>query len=298
MSFKFLDTIKKQNPGQWSLKWHLHKRIAGEDLPRSPKTVHASQLDADKDPLCARYRAYLDLKQVEEKARWVNTSPAVTFHIGRVLQESVLELWLPHMVMTDWKCRMCGFVFQFRKRPGYCEHCNYSKFEALEMRFTSLESGVSGGIDFVADFGSLPYRVVEIKTMDKEEFKELKAPLAQHKLRTNLYMRLIEESDSPYKDAINIQQATILYISKGGWGCKDEQITQQWKLRDAAFSPFKEFSVDRDDVATEPYLKHPRLLKAWRENKGELPERLCCDEHDKRGKYCPAYKLCFGGVTP
>jgi hypothetical protein len=51
---------------------------------------------------------------------------------------------------------------------------------------------------------------VEIKTMMKDQFKDLVGPLAEHKLRTNFYLRIIAESGHNW--ASLIESSRILFV--------------------------------------------------------------------------------------
>jgi hypothetical protein len=139
-------------------------------------------------------------------------------------------------------------------------------------------------------------RVIEIKTMDKESFKDLVAPLAEHRLRTNLYMRCIAESDDDRSSLLFTDTAYVLYVSKGGFGVKDPTIAK-WGLHDS-FSPFKEYVVKRNDKDTENVLVAPRNVLKFRQGLSGLPGPICTTALTDRAKECPLRKHCFSGKYP
>lgn len=139
--------------------------------------------------------------------------------------------------------------------------------------------------------------VVEVKTEKQEEFKKLAMPRAEHRTRTSFYLRVIEESGDVYKRVIDTQQARMLYVSKGGWGDKDTSILR-WKITsDGPWSPFKEYAVDRNDQATEPYHRLARSLHAFRAG-GPMPRGICGTQFCGRAKGCAAVGPCFSSNYP
>ena len=117
--------------------------------------------------------------------------------------------------------------------------------------------------------GEKKLKPIELKTMDKDQFKDLKGPLAEHRLRTNLYLRIMAESSSPWSNTVNHEKATVLYVSKGGWGCADPQL-KEWGLKEE-FSPFKEFEISRDDSQTDDLADRARTVKEFRAGKVGMP---------------------------
>jgi hypothetical protein len=141
---------------------------------------------------------------------------------------------------------------------------------------------ISGSIDLIADLGLPKHVIVEIKSMDKDQFAELIAPLAEHRIRTSLYLRIIEGSDSPYKDRIDLTHARIIYVSKG-YGKKGE---------DGKFSPFKEYVITRNDDAIEDYVEKAKMVKLY-EDTGMIPYGVCKNTFVGRVKKCHCSKACF-----
>lgn len=296
---KFLSKAAMLNGHKNSLKWHLHNHLAGWTPQRSHKIVHASDLMKDGKDFCAREFVLLDITKKKPKDEFLTTSLQVTFQIGRDLQTSVVN-WFADMGLAvgDWKCMSCGAMHSFQKRPHKCETCGCKAFHPEEVRFMSSKTGVSCGVDLLVDLGQAKHKMVEIKTIDKEEFKKLVMPLAEHRWRTSLYPRIAAESDSPYKDRVNLKEAVVLYTSKGGFGTLDD-VVKGWKadglLKDGDFSPFKEFQVARNDDATEAKCQEAKKVHLFRTGQGGIPKGICDTSFCKRAKNCPVMTDCFSG---
>src|SRR5206468_1295286 len=120
----------------------------------------------------------------------------MTYAIGHMVQAQVIE-YLAEIgkAVCHWRCLGCGHDHLFTTRPTHCVKCPSRAFKAEEVRFTSAKTGASAGIDILASLGEPKLTPVEIKTMNPDDFKTLVAPLAEHKQRTSLYLRIIAESD-------------------------------------------------------------------------------------------------------
>jgi hypothetical protein len=293
---KFLRLLRRNNPRRL-LAWHLHRHLAGTRPARDPGVVHASELTRE-DGFCARFYALADgaggsLPQVPH-----TTSQAVVWHQGRTMQSSVAH-WFAEMGMAvgDWACLACGRVHSFTKRPKMCLACRCRALRAVEVRFTSAVSGASCGIDLLLDLGEPKLAVVEIKTIGADAFKALVAPLAEHRLRTNLYLRIVAESGDARAAGIGTDRATVLYVSKGGFGTAVDESLRRAGITER-FSPFKEYEIVRDDAATDGLVENARVVKEWRAAPGALPGRLCSHRLVRRAQTCPLAQQCFAGDSP
>ena len=198
--------------------------------------------------------------------------------------------------VCHWKCIACGTLHEFQTKPVACKTCGVKRFDPIEVRFESAVTGASCGVDMLLAMGETKLRPVELKTIDKEEFKQLKAPLAEHKWRTNLYLRIIDECEHHWSNMVNTKQATILYISKGGFGTLDPEL-KKWGLSDQ-FSPFKEFTIHRDDSLTEGICKRAKVVTDFRKGLVGMPCGICTTAMDKRAKTCGFRGACFSGDYP
>lgn len=278
-----------------SLRFLLHKHLACFEPGRPLKRVHASELTKDGG-LCPRYYALHDLTGADPKDRWLTTSENMTYRLGHALQREVTHIFADMgKVMAHWRCQSCKTLYEFQKKPAKCQ-CGCKAFEAEEVRFESAVNGASCGVDMLFIPSGPKLKVTELKTMAADEFKTLVAPLAEHKLRTGMYLRLIEESKHPWSNLVDTKEATILYISKSAYGNAAPDL-KSMGLSDT-FSPFKEFPVGRNDKDTTPLLHPAKVVKQFRDKKIGMPCGVCATAMSKRAQGCGMRKACFSGQFP
>ena len=308
MPLKF---IKKKVEKTTGLRKLLHRQMADAAEPGRPLTrVHASDVTYSSRPFCPRERAYLIRDKKKPPNGRISTSEVVTYGIGHAVEDMIIASFVEMgMAVGDWKCGHCGKFFKFCKRPPKCDQCGDKRLEYVECRITSPVTGISCGIDLILDFpGDNLHTMVEIKTMDKDQFKQLVAPLAEHTTRTRLYMRSAAESqnlpDQQFTNLLRTDRAFILYSTKGGYGNACEEVPT-WEFWDAPFSPFKDFIIERNDKSLDSVVEPALVYKMWKEaheawlasgQEGDpplLPPRICASSLDKRAKQCSCTAPCF-----
>jgi len=288
---KFAKKLSAAMPRKFSLKKYLHESMVGFDPPRSVKRIHASAVTKELE-FCPRAHALIDITGNEDKSEFIGTSMQYTFGIGRALEKMLREDWAGAIAYGDWECHSCGTPHYMQFRPVACKYCHAGGkgFRYVEPRFTSAISGLSGGIDLMVRLpGYKKATLIEVKTMKEDEWKALSAPLSEHRLRTNLYLRLVDESDGDLKNYVMTDRAIIIYLVKG-FGAKDP------KLKDLGvkelFSPFKEFIIERDDSKTDHLTDKGVQWLTWK-NTGTPPDRICDSPDCARASKCPVKKPCF-----
>lgn len=289
---KLRDTVPND-----SVRYLLHKHLSDYQDVRPLSSVHGSSVTKDGG-ICARMYGLADLTGEQEQPEWLTTSQAVTFELGHMLEARLIH-WFSDMgfAITNWVCQSCGTVADFSARPEECYGCGNRMLKPENYRFVSKKTGISCGIDLMLKRPAHHLiRILEIKTMDKDEFKELKAPLAEHRLRTQLYLRCIAESDDPRAKLIDTTAATILYTTKGGYGVKDPEM-KLWGLHDS-FSPFKEFKVLRNDKDLDDMVEPAKKVLMFRKGLMGLPQHVCPHANVDRAKTCRFKKACFSGDYP
>ncbi len=282
-----------------SLRYRLHKSLAGHRNGRSLLNLHASDMTKDV-PFCARQRLLQRLLKLDPAPEFLSAPLAMVFGFGRMIERHVQEVAADAgIAVGDWFCPFCGNQHSMQLRPRKCHKCCHGDLEYRERRFVSQVSGVSCGLDLLVTGLGPKFKIVEIKTMQKEDFKKLVAPLAEHRLRTNLYMRIVAESNDEDRAQIDTTEAVVLYVEKGGFGAKDEEVLK-WKLGDGGFSPFREYVVKRDDVETTAILSHSAGPIAYRKAMEEktVPSGCCVHQHTAQAKGCPVVAQCFSGNFP
>jgi hypothetical protein len=285
----FLKNLKSK-PSTGVLKEYLHKNLAGFQKARSRKNIHASSVTKTDIEYCPREQGIMDILGLKDKDEFIGTSLNYTFQYGRWAESAVQNEWMADIAFGDWKCNVCGEVHSARMKPKKCG-CGHSNFSYKEMRVLD-PSGMSGGVDLFVKF---PHKkkltLLEIKTMDKDQFKTLLAPLAEHRTRTNLYLNAIERSSEDWAHKVNTKSAIILYICKG-FGFKDEEVKQ---YGDAPFSPFKEFEINSNLDTVQVYFDKAQQLTDFRTNVAPLPKGVCETLTCKRAKTCRVSSQCFTG---
>lgn len=293
MALHFARKIKEMMPVN-SLKYLLHDHLSGLQPARPLKNVHASAL-TKPEGFCPRYYALSDAEQTKPKDEWVDAPSILTWDMGRDLQDRVVGYFADMGRATGhWQCRSCGTLYEFCSRPLKCK-CGAKHLKPEEVRFESAISGASCGVDMLVDVGEPKLVIVEIKTMLKDQFKDLVAPLSEHRHRTNLYLRLAAESTHPWSDKVNTERAIILYTCKGGYTA-DPQL-KEWGLYDS-YSPFKEFTITRNDKQTDEISSLAKVVKDYREEKVGMPCGICPTALSKRAKNCGKKVACFSGDFP
>ena len=195
MAMKFLAKAKKPSHEQ-SVKYLLHQHLNGPEPARGLKNVHASEL-TKPDGICARAYALSDVTKQKPGNVWLSTSENLTYRLGRIMQDETINDFADMgKAICHWRCVSCKHLHEFTSRPFNCSVCKVTTFTPEEVRIESAVTGASCGVDMLLMMGEGKLRPVEIKTMAADQFKTLAAPLAEHRLRTNLYLRIIAESDA------------------------------------------------------------------------------------------------------
>lgn len=292
---KFAVNLKGKIPFH-SLKYMFHSHLGGPQPGRGYAKIHASEL-TKLEGFCPRFIALHDLTNAKAADEWITASLELTFEIGRMVQDRLIHYYADMgKAVGDWRCLSCNMVHRFMARPTKCS-CGCKAFKPEEVRFLSPINGASCGIDMLVNTGGPKLTPVEIKTMNPEDYKALVAPLAEHKLRTRLYLRLIEECQSPESQMVDTQKARIIYVSKGGYGCASPDLST-WGLKEK-FSPIKEFDVTRnDDAEIEELCKRAKVVKDFRAKEVGTPCGICTTAMTKRAMYCKLKGPCFSGDYP
>lgn len=293
MALKILKALQKTP----SIKFMIHKSLAGWEAGRDDGYVHASDLMRDQE-FCPREWVLRHIHEIKPKGEFISTAMAITFNHGRDVEYNVRNKWLKNHVVGNWVCDVCGAMHPtFGKYPKVACTCGHKRWIYSEFSFHSPYSGVGGSIDAIVDVGATKHPILEIKSMDKDEFKALKAPKAEHKARTSLYMRLAEESGLNETECVDVKKAHILYVAKA-FGIKDDSLSEAG-IKDAAFSPFKEFIIERDDSLTDTVINRARVVYLAKQDPTlGVPCGICSTGLEKRAQSCSALKPCWTGQHP
>lgn len=298
---KNVDRVKSR-----TARYYLHQYHQGYDPARPLINIHASELT--KPDFCPRYYALAGELDYKPPNKWLTTSEQITFRMGRDHEKNiVMDFANMGRAYCHWECKVCGHVEPFQLLPDdACTGCGRKVlhdgtpvWKPKEPRAVSTKTGASCGLDMVLNLDRPLLVIHEVKTMDKDEFKALKGPLAEHRERTNFYMRIVDEADEsefPWKTKIDLQEAWIIYTTKGGYGCIDPSVSEQGITE--KFTPFKEYKITRDDKATNHLAKAAKQVTDYRLGKGGMPEGICAHILDKNAAGCGLKKPCFSGNYP
>lgn len=266
----------------------IKENLGGFSTPRGYSVVHAS--DVTKPGFCPRHWALMDLLKAKVKDEYLSTALEATFDVGSATADLVTHKWLGKSAIGNWRCTTCGDSRTFCSKPAQgCGKPGTCNWRYVEVKFDSQTYGVQGSIDVMVDLGSQLVVATELKIIKEEDFAKIIKPLPEHVQRTKLYLKLIADSDSVYKDKINLFQARVLYVSRA-YGKKNLDYKGE-------ILPFREFLVEREDEKVLPLLRNAQQIKVYRD-KGLIPSGVCALPTDKLAKSCSTCKECFGGDYP
>jgi hypothetical protein len=290
MAIKFIQDIldeKEQSSTEKTLTQVLVKNMGKLYPERSHKTVHAS--DVTNPDFCARKIVLLDHLGMTQPDRYISAALKATFDIGSLVADRLVEDWIGDRACGHWVCPVCSKQSPFGSRPQKACCSPIAPWKHKEVKFFGEGSHISGSIDLIANLDGIKLKIVELKTIKPDDFDKLAAPLAEHRLRTRLYLKLIEDSTNPIRFQLDTQSAKILYISKGFGKMNPEH---------GQILPFKEFDVDRDDDSIKEYLQNGLDVRMGRET-NTIPIKKVCDSIAcKTAKSCPVKTQCWSGTIP
>lgn len=282
--------------GYESLTQSLHRHLAGYQEGRSKVPIHASDVTNQNREFCAREIVLYHVIKAKPADEFVTTSQNVTWGIGRDV-ESKMAHWFADLGMAvgDWKCLICSSLHKLQKRPTVCptHNCNSKLFKHIEVRATDPVSGISCGLDvLVRRKGDLKLTIVECKTIKSDKFKDLVAPLAEHRARTRIYMHCAAADDN-LKHLVRPEVSSVIYVAKSGWGVFTPS-NSKFSFKDGKYSPFREFEVTQDYTEIDEYLLSSKV--AWDRIKDPslpIPSRICPTSFCKRAGECGVSGPCF-----
>lgn len=289
MSVDFLGKKTEVPPGQpYSVVQLLRQTMGGNEAERPFLPAHAS--DVTRDDFCAREVALHARMNRCRPAKYISPALRATFDQGRAIEKLVRENWSANKVWGNWECTSCGMLREFAPKPSDFDTtitCKRHHWKYHEVGFSS--HGITSSPDGLWNLGAPLLYVVETKIMAPELFKALKAPLFEHRVRTNLYLRLIEDSDHPQRHRVNTQRGFVLYISRGHGNKNDDHA--------GSILPFKEFVVERNDDELVQALANAAAVHEY-QTLGVFPKGICPTPLCKRAKFCRVNKECFSGMFP
>lgn len=269
----------------------LHQELETVEPARAIGVLHASALTRQQRTFCPREVALCKLTGKKPYPAKVDTPMNVTFCEGKDKQARFNNHWLRGRMVGHWECGHCAYVHEFCRYPGKCGKCGYETLKYKEVIFYHKSTMAQGSVDALLYVGKPRLWPIEFKIMAPDEWDKLKAPLAEHRARSKLYLELIDSGNQPlYAKHINCERMHIIYCSRG-YGKMDKA-----KKR---ISPFKEFVVNRDPKEANTYLSMAWAVTEAKKTEWQtFPEGVCSAITDSRTHGCPVVKECFGGNFP
>ena len=272
----------------------IHAALDGKQPVWDKKELHASDMTkSGSEVFCPRELHLMDHLNYDytEHKRYLDTATRITFADGWDKQHRLTNDFLKDRVVGNWRCKSCNDVVSWGKFPRDYG-CNLREKQSIncnweyeEVRFHD-DTGISGSVDFFVDVGIGKYVMVECKIMGTTQFEKLEMPLAEHRLRTQLYLHLVKQ-DALAED-INTDWAYILYNMRGH-GKKSATV--------GGISPFKCYTVDYNKEAIQVYLNKAHLFTTVK-NTEAFACGVCSSPEVSRAKKCPVKDECFSGKYP
>lgn len=223
-----------------------------------------------------------------ERQNPVNASMRLVWALGRAAEHHVrtqfIEAMQKRTVLGTWVCK-CGFL----KKEGLyedalaCPRCRVKATTYKESPLFDHYARITGSPDMLyLRLDTNKIRVVECKSIKKDDFEKLTKPKADHILQAMAYNELLRINGLPQDEAI-----TVIYV------CKDYQFS----------SPYKEFQVVRDahyDAQIRAMWNSANQIATGIRDVSDgfdpqMPDRLptCSTDSSLTAKNCDCVGLCF-----
>lgn len=274
-----------------------HRELTIEDIVRATLSepveargywkAHSS--DLTKSDYCPRKVAFWREAGGPRELEKINPTLHMTFKQGNLTADLFCEYLGGKSVWGNWVCRHCDDYKEHSFKPKPCSCHPNATWKYEELCFEHLDNGASGSIDAFVDLkrnGMLT--LVELKIISPDEFEKLLMPNWEHRVRTQMYLEIIKNSDHKAKRFINLDKAKVFYICR----------THGKKVRNRV-TPFKEFDVPAMPEQTVTYLQKAKEIRMWEET-GYYPAPICTDYECDIACKCKFRDKCFeqGGFIP
>ena len=255
------------------------KRARVENDPRLDGLIHASSTTSST--YCPKRFAILDReKKFDLEVEMIPPLTKITFDAGIDKQARINDVYLRDKMIGFWEHPVTGKILGMGHAPDGEEGKHYKYKEVGWRKRNSLLVGRTDALVEITPRDKL--LMVEIKIISPNQFKDLAAPLAEHKYRCQLYLHLIANATRQEKSWVNTDYCHVLYCSRAHGIKVNDRMTC-----------FKEYRIKRDDDAIAGVLE--KIDVATRNiEKGEFSGAICETNKDKVAQKCPVSELCFG----
>lgn len=233
--------------------------------------------------MCARRTRFQD-ESGQPEYDWASGPQRIVWKIGRAVEKHIRDSYIKGIkgkgVIGKWacKCERTTMDGEFQKSSA-CAFCRTAPTEYVEITLFDHEAGICGNPDLLAVMGKDgKLYVIEVKSMNGEEFDELAAAKPDHVFQGAAYRRLlIKNGYENVSEKILVVYATKKYSFRG--------------------SPYKPFMVNVDKPEINAVLdgiwENARLIRRSRID-GVIPERTeCVSPSSPQAKKCAFVTDCF-----
>ena len=229
----------------------VQSALTQESKDRDCDPVHAS--DLTKEPFCARELWLRKKYKLAGREQFIPASVGWSFKFGDFLNQVMTEHLFPEQVYGKWECSnvQCKHTYMGLGKKK-CPNCG-NKYEYKELVIIDDELNTTSSYDvFIVDGKRILLH--EIKSIDKDKFRDLTKPLQEHNVRTQLYMSIIQENIKKFPNLDKYMDKTGFYVA---YFCKCAGLKDHTTGR---VTPIKAFWVDYDKTLAEPYMDRAKLV--------------------------------------
>ena len=230
----------KKSKLQEDLEQNLMEMIFDHERDDQSTVIHASDIYS----MCLRRHQLFKAHQLSTPNGKQNIGLAVTYGIGRKVQDLIVEALHTYDLDTE---------VHLKKKVG---------------DFT-----VSGSVDvLLKSKGKSLSKIVEVKSINHTDFKELTEPMLSHLYQVRTYMWLAQ-----WYKGIDSKEAYIIYVDKA-----------------FDMSPIKIFTIKPDKVFDKEVAKLVKGLKAFSKDR-KIQPRSCTTKVHYMARKCLISNFCFNG---
>lgn len=238
-----------------------------------------------KNP-CARKQRILDeSEQIDYES--ATGGHRVMWLIGRAVEKHIRDSYIKAIkgkgVLGKWhcKCEQTTYEGLYEPKTKACPFCRTTPNQYAEMTLFDHEFGICGNPDMLLYIGAdgLLY-VVEIKSMNGEDYDDLTRPMPDHTYQAGAYRRMLEKMGYPVSDKL-----LIIYCTK------------KFKFG----KPYKQFTVDANQqhivAVLDGMWAAAKEIHDARKAKELPPRERCASPNVPEAKKCVSCVECFSRRT-
>lgn len=242
----------------------------------TPGYVHVSSMIA----MCPRRMAIM-WGENRPVIRGVTGGHRVMWKLGRAVEAHIRDQYIQnvryHNVHGAWECtcHQPTRIEGFHRNDVTCSNCGGPLNTYAERPLFDHDLGIVGNPDMIV-YHNEAFVVLEIKSMNPEQWDALSGPLGDHVFQAGMYYDLLLKEGKRAH-----QQVVFIYCTK------------KFKYG----SPYKEYHVD----VSAPHLRairdaakaHVQQLRESQESNTLPPRVLCTTPSSTCARDCPAVSACF-----